>query len=148
MKELIRNILKEEFENPNLEKEGIDLAIKILKKTYPFVVGWKYNKQSETNAFYHVLDLICDIEKTEKFFESDIKSYYKRNLEKIKEDEFAYPFSILQIAENLDSDQKFKIFSEIRKELQDIYEMLPEKFFTMTRFNQPKELDLDKFVFV
>ena len=39
MRELIKQILKEET-SPDEIKKGIDIAVKVLKKEYPFIVGW------------------------------------------------------------------------------------------------------------
>ena len=44
MRNLIRHILKEETDNSKNFEKGIDLAIKIIKKTYPFIVGWEFGK--------------------------------------------------------------------------------------------------------
>ena len=52
MKELIRNILKE-YEGPKKKeysqtsKKGLDIAMKILKQDYPFIIGWDLVRQQE-----------------------------------------------------------------------------------------------------
>jgi hypothetical protein len=52
MKELIRNILKE-YEGPERKeysqtsKKGLDIAMKILKQDYPFIIGWDLVRQQE-----------------------------------------------------------------------------------------------------
>ena len=73
MKELIRNILKEETEGSDTNTKGIDLAIKFLKKSYPYIIGWELNQESR---FMIYLNIICDIEKLKKFYNSDLKTYY------------------------------------------------------------------------
>ena len=65
MKELIRNILKEETEGSDPNTKGIDLAIKLLKKSYPYIIGWEINDQ---RTFTIYLNIICDIEKLKEFY--------------------------------------------------------------------------------
>ena len=145
MKDLIRHILKEETKDN--EKKGIDLAIKILKKSYPYIVGWKYNEEQVESAVSIYIDIICDIEKTKEFFNSDLKEYYKRYKEDIKKDTFPYPFSLLKISNEMDDDEKFEHYREFRKEFNDLYSMLPEEIVTLNRWNEPKNIDPDKYIF-
>ena len=60
MKELIRNILKEETENIDKISKGIDIAVKMLKKYYPFIVGWEYSNEPEKYKFQIYIDLEID----------------------------------------------------------------------------------------
>ena len=46
MRDLIKTILKEE-ETDKL-KNGIDVAIKLLKRFYPFVINWQYSENYES----------------------------------------------------------------------------------------------------
>jgi hypothetical protein len=146
MKDLIKHILKEEIENSE-KKKGIDLAIKMLKKSYPYIIGWKYNEEYPESPVHINIDIICDIEKTKEFYNSDLKWYYKKNPEDIKEDDYAYPFTILEIGEKMTGEEKFKEYRKFRKELNDIYEMLPENLIIFNKWNEPKEIDPDKYFF-
>jgi len=144
---VLRKIIKEETEDT--EKKGIDLAIKILKKSYPYIVGWEYNYDLETpSSFYIYLNIICDIEKVKEFYNSELKPYYQKRIEELKEDLFPFPTSILKINEELDDQTKFEDYKNMRQELSEIYEMLPEHLVIKDRFGEPKELDPDKFKFV
>ena len=49
MKELIRHILKEETEGSDQNTKGIDLAIKLLKKSYPYIIGWELMMELRLN---------------------------------------------------------------------------------------------------
>jgi hypothetical protein len=148
MKDLIRRVIKEEIENSKNEKKGIDLAIKMLKKSYPYVIGWKYTEEHSERATYINIDIICDIEKTKEFYNSDLKWYYKKNAEEIKGDDYAYPFTILEIGEKMTGDEKFQEYRKFKKELNDIYEMLPENLIIFNKWGEPKEIDPDKYFFV
>jgi hypothetical protein len=59
----------------------------MLKKSYPYIIGWRYNEEHFERPTYINIDIICDIEKTKEFYNSDLKWYYKKNPEDIKEDE-------------------------------------------------------------
>ena len=146
MKDLIKHILKEEIENSE-KKKGIDLAIKMLKKSYPYIIGWRYNEEHPESPIYISIDIICDIEKTKEFYNSDLKWYYKKNPENIKEDNYAYPFTILEIGEKMTGEEKFQEYRKFRKELNEIYEMLPENLVILNKWNEPKEIDPDKYFF-
>ena len=71
MKELIRHILKEE-EYSQTSKKGIDIAMKILKQDYPFVIEWDFVKEGR---FYIDLFVVCDIEEVQKYYNSNLKYF-------------------------------------------------------------------------
>jgi len=144
MEELIRHILKEETEGSNLNTKGIDLAIKFLKKSYPYIIGWELNQESR---FMIYLNIICDIEKLKKFYNSDLKTYYLRHEDDLQKDILAYAPSVLKISETLDPDEKYKEYSEMKQELNDMYQMLPDHLIQKDEHGDPKELDPDKFMY-
>jgi hypothetical protein len=144
MKELIRHILKEETEDSDLNTKGIDLAIKLLKKSYPYIIGWEINDE---RTFTIYLDIICDIEKLKEFYNSDLKSFYYRHKGEIYNDKLPFPTSALEIGFKLSDDEKYKEYSEMKQELNDIYQMLPDHLIQKDRYNDPKELDPDKFMY-
>ena len=50
-------------------------------------------------------------------------------------------------SETIDSDEKYKEYSEMKQELNDMYQMLPENFIQKDEHGDPKELDPDKFMY-
>ena len=44
-------------------------------------------------------------------------------------------------------DEKFQEYRKFRKELNDIYEMLPENLIIFNKWGEPKEIDPDKYFF-
>jgi hypothetical protein len=144
MKELIRNILKEETEGSDTNTKGIDIAIKLLKKSYPYIIGWELNDQ---RPFTIYLNIICDIEKLKEFYNSDLKTYYLRHEDDLYKDILAYAPSVLKISETMDPDEKYKEYGEMKQELNDIYQMLPDYLIIKDRHDDPKELDPDKFMY-
>jgi hypothetical protein len=139
MKDLIRHILKEETET-----KGIDLAIKLLKKSYPYIIGWEINDE---RTFTIYLDIICDIEKLKEFYNSDLKPFYYRHKGEIYNDKLPFPTSALEISFEMSDDEKYKDYSEMKQELNDIYQMLPDHLIQKDGYNDPKELDPDKFMY-
>lgn len=127
--------------------KAIDITISILKKEYPFIVGYEF--VSSTSDYFLYLTLICDVNKVSEFYKSDIRSYFLRNNDMLYNKEFAYPFSVLEISEELNSDDKFSLFYELKDSFNDIYEFIPNEYKIMNlRFNDPMDVELDKFKFV
>jgi hypothetical protein len=145
MKQLIRKILKEEIENIDQIKKGVDIAVKILKQTYPFINGWFFDE--DWNGTYAInIVTICDIKKVCEYFNSDLKDYYKNNYIDFYED-YPYPFSVLEISKNMDGDEKWKIWKEYNNTLNDLYELIPEDLKMLDRGRDYKRLDADRFTF-
>ena len=144
MKDLIRHILKEETDDSKTLEKGIDITIKILKKTYPYIIGWKLNIEG---AFTIDINIICDIEKLKEFYNSDLTVYYKKNRDELSNEDYPYAVSILNIKHEMTSDEMFEEYKILKNELNDIYEMLPEHLTVKDQFNDIKRLDPDRFVF-
>jgi hypothetical protein len=71
MRDLIKTILKEE--ETDKHKNGIDVAIKLLKRFYPFVINWQYSENYESFEYGFIdIDVICDIQKTLDFYNTDL----------------------------------------------------------------------------
>jgi hypothetical protein len=47
----------------------------------------------------------------------------------------------------MDPDEKYKEYSEMKQELNDMYQMLPENLTQKDEYGDPKELDPDKFMY-
>ena len=144
MKDLIRHILKEETDNSKNFEKGIDLAIKIIKKTYPFIVGWEFGKNG---TFSIDINIICDIEKLKEFYNSDLNPYHKRYQNELSNEDYPYPVSILKIRDKMTNDEMFEDYKKLKQELNDFYEMLPEHLTAKDQFNDIKKLDPDRFKF-
>ena len=145
MKQLIRKILKEEVENIDQIKKGVDIAVKILKQTYPFIDGWFFDE--DWNGKYVIsIVTICDVKKVCEYFDSNLKDYYKNYNIDFNED-FPYPFSVLEISNNMDADEKWKIWKEYNNNLNDLYELIPEDLKMPDWGFDYKKLDADSFQF-
>ena len=148
MEILKKDILKEmeKKSQENLDK-GIDIAVSILKNEFPFVTGWKYKDDPNFfNSTVYIM-LICDMDKSSEFYNSPIKDYYK-NLEA----DVTYPFSPLEMSIEMDNDEKYELYKEIQKSLDETYYEIPNDYrHTFKSYgsntDQPKEIYIDGFVF-
>jgi hypothetical protein len=148
MEILKKDILKEmeEKSQENLDK-GINMAVSILKNEFPFVTGWKYKHDPDFfNSTVYIL-LICDMDKSSEFYNSPIKDYYK-NLEA----DVTYPFSPLEISNEIDNEEKYELYKEIQKSLDETYYEIPNDYrHTFKSYasdtDLPKEINIDGFVF-
>ena len=68
-----------ERDNKFTEKQirGIDLIVKSVKKKYPFIRGWEFNKDFEKYVVHLYINLIVDFDEVAKFYKDDIHLVYK-----------------------------------------------------------------------
>jgi hypothetical protein len=144
MKELIRHILKEETDDSKTLEKGIDITIKILKKSYPYIIGWKLISE---RPFDVEIIIICDIEKLKEFYNSELKSYYEKNKDELSNEDYPYAVSILNIKNEMTNDEMYEDYKILKNELNDIYEMIPDHLTVKDHYNDIKRLDPDRFVF-
>lgn len=154
MRELIKQILKEET-SPDEIKKGIDIAVKVLKKEYPFLVGWEYSHPPEKWAYKIYINLEVDHSKMMEFYGlKPHPRFYKFLKDDIEtREKQPYPFSLTNYEEdeNFDTDE----YRILQNDLCDFYEeFIPIKY-KMNRgsnsvFNQdePKDLGVDNYIFV
>lgn len=153
MRELIRYILKEET-TPDEVRRGIDIAIKILKKEYPFVVGWDYSDPPETYTYKVYINLEIDFLKAMKFYNLNPHPRYGKFIKDAikKRESYPYPFSMMNYEEvGFDTDEVFNLQSELSEFYKDmIPNTLKMKKGEKGIFNQndPKELAVDNYIFV
>lgn len=153
MRDLIKNILKEE--EADKFKKGIDISIKLLKRFYPFVITWQYSENFDRDNYddrtfdYNLLDIdvICDIQKTVEFYNSELTTYYKKNIDKILNHGFAYPISITNDSNKITSDIKYESYKKIKEDLNDIYGILPKDMIHIDNHKTIRKLNIDKFRF-
>ena len=143
MKELIRYILKEE-EYSQTSKKGIDIAMKILKQDYPFVIEWGFVKEGR---FYIDLFVVCDLEEVQKFYNSKLKPYYLNKIDMVKKENYPYVVSVLEKGEEMTNDEKFIDFMSFKDQLNDIYDMLPKEMVIKDTWDNIKQLDIEYFKF-
>ena len=153
MRTLIKKILKEET-SPDEIRKGIDIAVKVLKKTYPFVVGWEYSDSPDKWAYKIYIDLELDYNKSMEYYGLKPHPRYGKFISNSIEDRerLPYPYSMMNYEEEENFDDLE--YRKLQDDLSEIYEeMIPNKF-KMKRsgavLNQddPKDLGVDNYIFV
>ena len=144
MDRLIRKILKEEVENLELFNRGVDDAISILNKDYPYIKGWRMHDDSWT---YDVdIDVICDIDKAARFYNSEVRSIWRKK--DLTDDEgFAYPFSPFELSRQISADEQYQLYKGLKEDLKDIYSYIPDNLKTRNVDGGIKGINMDRFVF-
>jgi hypothetical protein len=143
MRNLIRHILKEE-EYSQKSKKGIDIAMKILKQDYPFIIGWDFVNEGR---FTIDLFVVCDLKEVQKFYNSNLKSYYVDKIERLKKEDYPYAVSVLEKSEEMSNDEKFQDFMNFKNQLNDIYDMIPKEMVIKDTWGDIKQLDIEYFKF-
>ncbi len=149
MKELIRHILKE-YEGPEKKeysqksKKGLDIAMKILKQDYPFIIGWDFVNEGR---FTIDLFIVCDLEEVQKFYNSKLKPYYVEKKEMLKKEDYPYAVSVLEKSEEMTNDEKFQDFMNFKNQLNDIYDMIPKEMVIKDTWGDIKQLEIEFFKF-
>ena len=147
--EILKKDILKEMEEKSIENlnKGIDMTVSILKNEFPFVTGWKYKHDPDFfNSTVYII-LICDMDKSSEFYNSPIKDYYK-NLEA----DVTYPFSPLEMSIEMDNEEKYELYKEIQKSLDETYYEIPNDYrHTFKSYilntDTPKEIYIDGFVF-
>ena len=152
MRETIRKILKEETSRADLDK-GIDIAVKVLKKRYPFIVGWEYSNDPDKWAYKIYINLEVDHIKSMEFYNLKPHPRFGRFIkDSIKNrDTMVYPFSFTNYE---DEEFNTKVSLDIFVDLGEIYEdMIPSQFKmdqgdSVLNQDHPKELAVDNYIYV
>jgi hypothetical protein len=161
MKELIRHILREETEVQKVKK-GIDMLIKIVNKTYPFIVGWDFDEHPyplNLSKYYLYLNVLVDHKLVQEYYDRPFKSFYRNYPEEIqnaieKKQKYAYAGSLLEDDRTL--EEKHSENKIIEKYFEEVYEYIPDEYklyYESTDFFGKdslveKEINIDGYIFV
>ncbi len=143
MNNLIQNIIREETDQSKLYLKGIDITVSILKKYYPFIIGWEL--KNEYTSFFEI-DVICDINKTSEFYDSPIlPEFFEYGFRSVP-----YPHWLLDLCNKLNEDENFALYRDIKNELNEIYDEIPNEFKKLfgTAKNVYLDITIDRFIFV
>jgi hypothetical protein len=130
---LIRKILKEELHNDyDMVRKGIDILISLLKKTYPFIVGWKPdNEDINSSEWWINIHLVISTSKAKEYYNMEYKDFYIRYPDELEEvfntnRDYAYPVSLFDYEsyrfDAYENNREIKTFAE------DMYELIPEEY--------------------
>jgi hypothetical protein len=96
---------------------GINFAVSVLAKSYPFITGWEFDTKTNTIFF---LKLIIDLKKVEEFFDFKIEKNRVTSIFNIKSlsDDFLFM-----------PDEEVRGFERrINSELNENYQQMPDKY--------------------
>ena len=116
-----------------MKRKGIDMAVKGLKKPFPFVIGYKDDTTTQYNSF-HYIDLIVDVVKLSEYMDTPVNPYWKQYIENYPGQEKVYTLWAYLTFPNEDTfgdiiDHPGYILSEdVKETLTTIYEYLPEEY--------------------
>jgi len=133
MRNLIKKILKEELHNDyDMVRKGIDILISLLKKTYPFIVGWKSDKEDINSSEWWInIHLVVSASKAKEYYNMEYKNFYINYPDELEEifnsdKDYAYPVSLFDYESyHFDAYQNNR---EIKTFADDMYELIPEEY--------------------
>jgi len=131
MKQLIRKILKEETEDNQMVKKGIDVVFSLVKKEYPFIVGWEKDGDWDESFYFLYVNMVVDYRIAKEYYNLPLKSYYKRYSDVLdeminKKEKFAYPTSLLDFKGS--SEEAYENYKKIKQSVDDNYELIPDEY--------------------
>lgn len=110
---------------PNQVK-GIDMVIKAIGKKYPYVVGWEKSEVFDKYQSQMFINLIVDMTKFAKYYNSPIKSYWADDLIEGRYDSLGGAFYLENYYEI--RDEAYEVKKKIEKRIQEMYNYLPKDF--------------------
>jgi len=120
-----------------MQRKGIELAVKGLRKTYPFVIGYKDDAQNEWEAS-HYIHLILDLHKVSEYLGAPIIPYFEDYVKKGNSDLVYALWSYLKYdndrLDDIASHPGYIVQMELKDLLTTTYQYLPEQFKMKYRF--------------
>jgi hypothetical protein len=110
---------------PNQVK-GINMVIKGIGKKYPYVVGWEKSEVFDKYQSQMFINLIVDMTKFAKYYNSPIKSYWVDDLIEGRYDSIGGAFYLVNYDEIRDDAYETK--RKLENRIKDIYVLLPKEF--------------------
>jgi hypothetical protein len=139
MKNLITKILKEETESMDNINKGINIAVKMIKKYYPYIIGWEFDGGFNEYNYTFYINLILDREKVMKYYGLESKYYFN------EDEKYALPLSTLLYGGKVNP---FDIHSEINSLIGDIYKDLPSHIQIKNSNGDVKDIKVDGYFFM
>lgn len=139
MKNLITKILKEETENMDNINKGINIVVKMLKKYYPYIVGWKFDQNIMSYNYTFYINLILDREKVMEYY--GLESKYDFD----EDEKYPIPLSTLNYE---DKTNPWDLNYEINSLISEIYYDLPDQIKVKNDKGMVKSVRVDSYYFM
>jgi hypothetical protein len=123
-----------------MKRRGIDMAVKGLKKTYPFVIGYEDDSGDQYDAS-HYIDLIIDLQKLSEYMNVPVNPYWVNFASQPEYRRIYSLWSYLKFPNEEEYDKNianhpgYQLGKDVMYLLESIYEYIPEDyklFYTFT----------------
>jgi hypothetical protein len=117
-----------------MKRKGIEMAVKGLSKTYPFVLGYKDDESVEQYESAHYIDLIIDLEKLSEYMGVEVNPFWKEHASDPKYQKIYAIWSYLNFPNEVDYTKDISkhpgyiLGQDITHLLNTIYDYLPEQY--------------------
>lgn len=119
-----------------MKRKGLDIAVKGLSKSYPFIIGYKDDTTTQYDSIQYI-DLIVDLKKLSEYMDKPINPYWEREVQMSNEYEKVYAiWSYLKFSDEEEINYKdnvrdhpgYILGKDIGDLLNTIYEYIPEEY--------------------
>jgi hypothetical protein len=117
-----------------MKRKGIEMAVKGLSKTYPFVLGYKDDESVEQYESAHYVDLIIDMDKLADYMGVEVNPFWKEHASDPRYQKIYAIWSYLNFPNEVDYTKDISkhpgyiLGQDITHLLNTIYDFLPEQY--------------------
>ena len=118
-----------------MKRKGIEMAVKGLMKSYPFVLGYEDDESVDQYESAHYVDLIIDMDKLADYMGVEVNPYWRPYVKDNPKDQKIYAiWSYLKFPNEVDYTKDihnhpgYILGEDIRETVETIYELLPEQY--------------------
>jgi hypothetical protein len=115
-----------------IKRRGIEMAVKGLKKQYPFIIGYEDDTSVQYDAS-HYIDLIVDLDKLSEYMDTPVNPYWKTVVDTDPQLSKVYTiWSYLNFPQDMLEDVSnhpgYILSQELKSDLEQLYQYLPDEY--------------------
>ena len=117
-----------------MKRKGIEMAVKGLSKTYPFVLGYKDDESIDKYESAHYVDIIVDLNKLSEYMGVEVNPFWKEHSSEPQYQKIYAIWSYLRFPDEVDYTKDitkhpgYRLGQDITHLLNTVYEFLPEQY--------------------
>jgi len=117
-----------------MKRKGIEMAVKGLSKTYPFVLGYKDDESIDKYESAHYVDIIVDLNKLSEYMGVEVNPFWKAHASDPRYQKIYAIWSYLNFPDEVDYTKDISkhpgyiLGQDITHLLNTIYDYLPEQY--------------------
>jgi hypothetical protein len=117
-----------------MKRKGIEMAVKGLSKTYPFVLGYKDDESIDKYESAHYVDIIVDLNKLSEYMGVEVNPFWKEHSSEPQYQKIYAIWSYLRFPDEVDYTKDISkhpgyiLGQDITHLLNTIYDYLPEQY--------------------